>query len=125
MHEGCREQGPQANQPDGNTEETGIRVIDHPAIRHQNIPQTANHHHDSNKLPFGIIFEHVAVMNEQRDSRVRHCIQITADNANYPAELKNNQVQYYLSHFRAKPNPSTEHYFAATLAWQGEFETCQ
>ena len=92
MHEGCREQSPQANQPDGNAEETGIRVIDHSAKRHQHIPEAANHRHDSNKLPFGILFEHEPVMNEQCASRVSYCIQITADNANYPAELKNNQV---------------------------------
>jgi len=92
MHEGCREQSPQANQPDGNAEETGIRVIDHSAKRHQNIPEAANHRDDSNKLPFRILFEYEAVMNEQRDSRVSHCIPIATDNANYPAELENHQV---------------------------------
>ena len=92
MHEGCREQGPQANQPYRNTEETGFRVEDHSAAHHQDIPQATDHSDDRNQLPLGILFQYVALVNEHRDQGISNCIYISAYNTHYPASLENSQI---------------------------------
>jgi len=104
MHEGRRDQGPQANQPYRDTEEPGFRVKDHSAAHHQHIPQTTNDSDDHNQLPLGILLHYVVVVNEHCGQGINNCIYISADNTHYPASLENSQIEYLRFHFRVSQN---------------------